>query len=127
MPDTTWPWVSRGTLDAERANHAREVGAMRTDLDAERARHDHLLAQFTTLRLAGAVEVAPPTVTTSSAATFHVEPDELKALIDVKSNGNLRLRKMMLRQLGADRSSGMSDDEIRTHIEQGVGGDGVPA
>lgn len=124
------PWVARERLDqAEdrlRAAHAealneRDLADLRSD-NLQR-RYDDLLSKFMALRVQGAtLEPEPPVYAPAPTAAY----DALRDLIDQRSNGNLRVRAMMLRQLAIDRAEGSSDEAIRVAIEQGVPSDGVP-
>lgn len=120
--------------------HDALIASMRADLADQQKRYDALLEKFMALRVAGAVPEAPrliapcppdcaekaPHVHAPGLAAFR-EPDEMLSLIDAKAGGNLRMRGMMLRQLAADRANGVSDEDIRAGILNGVPGNGVPS
>jgi hypothetical protein len=90
----------------------------------ETERYDKLLNMYHALRLQGAV-APPPEV---QYTPIKSEPfDELRVLIAETAGGDLRKRGLMLRQLRQDRADGVSPEEIRRAIENGVQSDGVPA
>lgn len=128
-----WPFVSRALLEEarrrlsdEQARHELTMAAIRADLAAERDRYGDLLAQFVTLRVAGAT-VGPTPNAPEPAPIAAPKVDELRDLIHAKFPGNSRQRGMAIRQLAVDRASGVSDENIREAIEHGVESAGVPA
>ena len=107
-----------------------DLAASDAALVAERARYDALLQTVLAMKAKGA-DVVPVANTGYTSHSPHVpapqaEPDELAALIDLQSGGDLRKRKMMLAQLKVDRAGGVSEDQIRASIVNGVQSDGVP-
>jgi alkylhydroperoxidase/carboxymuconolactone decarboxylase family protein YurZ len=125
-----WPWVSRAHADQMidtanllcRSADQEIIQAQERTQRAEK-RFDDLLAKYQSLKLAGAVEV--PSVDLPRAIVQR-PADELRELIDAKAGTDLRRRKMMLRQLTADRAAGVNDDEIREAILNGIPSEGVP-
>ncbi len=111
------PWVSREAFDAlDKAWHELHF--------ADLQRYDALLEKYHALKLQGAFIPEPAVQHTPRGP----EPkDELKALIAAQAGTDLRRRGMMLRQLRQDRADGVSPEEIRRSIENGVQSDGVSA
>ncbi len=98
--------------------------------EQERKRYDELLQTVLAMKSKGA-EVVPTLngVITPELAQIPQAPpeaDALKALIHERCGGNVRLRSMMLAQLGRDRKAGKSDEAIEQSIMAGVSSDGVP-
>jgi hypothetical protein len=115
-----WPWVSREAFDEV----IRTMAYHQQAVNVANERYDALLEKYHALKLQGAE--APPPVTQYPPRT--AEPDdELKALIAEQAGGDLRRRAIILRQLRQDRADGVSPEEIRRQIEQGIQADGVPA
>jgi hypothetical protein len=94
-------------------------------------RYDTLLEKFTMLRMQGAAisvpEAVPQYAPASKPQAIDPEEEELKALVADQAGPDLRKRAIMLRQLKRDRLDGVSVEEIRKQIEQGVVADGVMA
>jgi hypothetical protein len=115
------PWVPREALAALDA-------AWRTIHASDVERFNALLDKYHALKLQGA-EAPPPVVQVTPRQLQPIEPEEeeLKALVADHAGDDLRKRAIMLRQLKRDRLDGVSVEEIRRQIEQGVQGDGVMA
>jgi hypothetical protein len=90
-------------------------------------RYDRLLDDYKKLRLQGAEPIPPVIVTPRQLQPIEPEDAELTALVAEKAGDDLRKRAIMLRQLKRDRLDGVSVEEIRRQIEQGVQSDGVMA
>lgn len=114
------PWVSREAFDAV----VKTAAVLMKENDRLSVRYDALLEKYHALKLQGA-EPLPPVV--AYAAKTPAPEEELTALIAAQAGTDLRRRGMMLRQLRQDRADGVSPDEIRRSIENGVQNDGVPA
>lgn len=119
------PFVSRERLEEARRDIEASRAESRIALQRADERYEELLEKFTALRAAGAViEPKPLTLAPIPAQ----KDDELRSLISEKCGRNYGLRAIMLRGLAKDRADGLSDDEIRQKIEQGVQTEeGVPA
>jgi hypothetical protein len=119
--------ISRKQYDAL-CEAVRVLGAVCEDykghMKTERARYDALIEKYHALKLQGA-ESVPPVV--QYTPIVREKDDELKLLIADQAGGDLRKRGLMLRQLAQDRADGVSPEEIRRSIEQGVQAEGVPA
>jgi hypothetical protein len=122
------PWVSRAHHEEVIAAWRAAVEETRTPIRETFARFDALLEKYHALRLQGA-EAPPPLPKISELPPRTVvDPDaELKGLIAEQAGPDLRKRAIMLRQLKRDRLDGVSVEEIRKQIEQGVQSDGVMA
>ena len=127
-----WPFVSRAAHEAAIRGKDAVIAMQdalaveyRIQLKAADERYAQLLEQFTALRVQGAVPEPKPALEPVAAPA--TPADELYALIDAKSGGNLRLRGLMLRQLELDRADGVDDDKIRESILHGIESSGVPA
>lgn len=138
-----WPWVRRATLETvrsearvwEQSYHAVEsqnaglLELIRRHDDAFEkldARFVGLLDKYTSLKLAGAVEVPKPEPTAPIVQRVEIPRDELKDLIAEKCGTDSRKRGFMLKALAADRANGVKDDVIRQAIEHGITVEGVP-
>lgn len=114
------------------AEHGRE-DARQDALDAmrlhemERRRYDELLQQFMALKVKGAEVIPVAGGVVEPAPAEPAKPaDPALALIDELCGRDIAKRKMMLRQLAADRTRGLSDDAIAAAILTGVPPEGVP-
>jgi hypothetical protein len=119
------PWVSRLAFEAV-VNHA---ASLIKENDRLSVRFDSLLEKYHALKLQGA-EAPPPIVPVQVAAPRDEAfwgVDEMKTLIAEQAGTDLRRRAIMLRQLKQDRADGVSPEEIRRSIENGVQSDGIPA
>lgn len=113
-----WPWVSRAALGeavTQRDYWHRIASEAAT-------KNDMLTDRLLSLKMAGAVEVAPSQPFIAGAAA---QPDDMRDLIDQACGSNLAKRRMMLRQLAIDRADRLADDTIRERIVSGVQSEGV--
>lgn len=118
------PWVSREALDIMRESRDSE----RENAQVLRHLLSDLTAKYQQLRLAGAVEPVVPVIVNAPPTQPKAEPDALKALVAEMANGDIRLHRLMMKQLRADRASGMADDAIMRRIVSGQTVDeGIPA
>jgi len=118
-----WPWVSRELFDTQKALIDRTLD----HLSNERERYYDLLGKYHALKLQGAEPIPVVTVTPRQLPPMEPEDAELTALVAEKAGDDLRKRAIMLRQLKRDRLDGVSVEEIRRQIEQGVRSEGIPA
>ncbi len=102
-----WWHQSTGRLTEANADLVRIV-------ERERDRYDALLRQFTTLRLAGAVDPTPPPPVREPA-----KPDPVTQAIILKAGNSITLRKHYTQYVAMQRQLQTSDEEIAAAIMQG--------